>query len=92
MSDHHSHYHTPASAFWRTRYAVGFVAFAAIAAYFLWEEHRAHLLGALPFLFVLACPLMHVFMHHGHGHNRHAHPGSVDDGTEAADQRDEGHP
>jgi hypothetical protein len=24
-------------------------------------------LGVLPFLIFLACPLMHLFMHHGHG-------------------------
>lgn len=27
---------------------LGFCAFGAIAAFFLWQEHRAHLLGALP--------------------------------------------
>lgn len=43
------------------------VAFLAIAAFFLFTEHRAHLFGALPFLLLLACPLMHLFMHHGHG-------------------------
>jgi hypothetical protein len=25
-------------------------------------------LGALPYLVFLACPLMHIFMHGGHGH------------------------
>ncbi len=47
------------------------VAFLAIAAFFLFTEHRAHLLGALPFLLLLACPLMHLFMHHGYngGHD-----------------------
>lgn len=50
------------------------VAFLAIAAFFLVTEHRAHLLGALPFLLLLACPLMHLFMHHGHrGDDRHTH-------------------
>ena len=44
-----------------------FVAFLAIAVFFLVTEHRAHLFGALPFLLLLACPLMHMFMHHGHG-------------------------
>jgi len=47
-----------------------FLGFAAIALFFLWTEHRAHLLGALPYLLVLACPLMHLF-HHGHGHHEH---------------------
>ena len=42
------------------------LAFLAIAGFFLITEHRAHLLGFLPFLFLLACPLLH-FMHGGHG-------------------------
>ncbi|MDO8347301.1 MAG: DUF2933 domain-containing protein [Rugosibacter sp.] len=50
------------------RAKIAWIVFAAIAAFYLWAEHRAHLLGVLPFLLVLACPLMHVFMHGGHGH------------------------
>jgi hypothetical protein len=62
-----------APPFWRSRYAVGLLVFGAAATYFLLSEHRAHFLGVLPFLFLLACPLMHVFMHHGHGgHSRHS--------------------
>ena len=45
-----------------------FAAFAAIAAYFLLEEHRAHLFGALPYLLLAACPLLHFFHHGGHRH------------------------
>ena len=56
-----------APPFWRSRYAISFLVFGAIAAYFLLSEHRAHFIGALPFLLLLACPLMHIFMHHGHG-------------------------
>jgi hypothetical protein len=41
--------------------------FLAIAAFLLLSEHRAHLLGFLPWLLLLACPLMHLFMHGGHG-------------------------
>lgn len=44
------------------------IGFLLIAAYFLYTEHRAHVLGALPYLLLLACPLMHLF-HHGHGHH-----------------------
>jgi hypothetical protein len=47
--------------------------FLAIAGFLLFTEHRAHLLGILPYLFLLACPLMHLFMHHGHGVDQHAH-------------------
>jgi len=52
-----------------------FAGFLAIAAYLVVSEHRAHLVQALPWLFILACPLMHVFLHRGHGHHR----GSVDE-------------
>jgi len=48
-----------------------FIAFAAIGAFFLITEHRAHLYGALPWLLLLAVPLLHVFMHSGHGHGGH---------------------
>lgn len=44
----------------------------AILAYFLWMEHRAHVIEYLPtillFAVLLLCPLMHFFMHHGHNH------------------------
>jgi hypothetical protein len=44
-----------------------FLGFVAIAAFFLLTEHRAHFLGALPYLLLLACPLLHWLMHGGHG-------------------------
>lgn len=36
-------------------------------------DHWAHIFGILPYLILLACPLMHVFMHRGHGHAGHDH-------------------
>lgn len=42
-----------------------FAGFALVALFFLLTEHRAHLYGWLPYLFLAACPLMHLF--HGHG-------------------------
>lgn len=51
------------------------LAFFAIAAFLLLAEHRAHLFGPLLFLLLLACPLLHFFMHRGHGGNsEHQHP------------------
>lgn len=50
-----------------------FVVLIAIAAYLLFAEHRAHwsgLLNYLPFLLLLLCPLMHVFMHGTHGSHK----------------------
>ena len=43
------------------------IGFLVIAAFFLFTEHRAHLFGVLPYLLLLACPLMHLFMHGRHG-------------------------
>ena len=40
--------------------------FAAAAAYLLLTEHRAHVVKALPWILLAACPLMHLFMHRGH--------------------------
>ena len=42
--------------------------FLAFIAYFLITEHWAHIVPFLPWLIFLACPLMHIFMHGGHGH------------------------
>lgn len=55
---------------------LAFVALAVAGGYFLWTEHRAHLLEALPFLIFLLCPLMHIFMHHGHGEGHGGHDAS----------------
>lgn len=54
-----------------TRGGIAFAIFMAVALFFLLTEHRAHFFGALPFLLILACPLLHLF-HHG-GHGSHAH-------------------
>jgi uncharacterized membrane protein YgcG len=62
---------------------IGFAAFAAIGGFFLYTEHKAHLFGALPWLLILLCPLMHVFMHGRHGshggHGGHSAPGGQGD-------------
>jgi hypothetical protein len=57
----------PRLAMPRISWGLGAVLFAGIAVFFLWEEHEAHFLGALPWLLLLACPLLHLFMHRGHG-------------------------
>jgi hypothetical protein len=59
--------HEHGRPWWRTRNGVVLGAFLLIAAFYLLTEHTAHVFGVLPLLLVLACPLMHVFMHHGHG-------------------------
>jgi hypothetical protein len=48
-----------------------FWGFLAVAAYFLIMEHSAHTVQYLPYVLLLACPLMHFFHGHG-GHAKHA--------------------
>jgi hypothetical protein len=69
-------------SFWRSRFGVGWLAFAGVAGWFLWTERRAHLFGFLPYLVLLACPLLHVFMHRGHVGGRSP---SVSPGRESGD-------
>jgi hypothetical protein len=73
-----------AKPFLRSPAGIALLAFLAIAAFFLWTEHRAHVLGALPWLLLAACPLLHLFMHGGHGgHGGHQGRGN-DDGPRGA--------
>ena len=78
----HEHRHEPDSGEeTKSRVKWVFIGFLAIAAYFLITEHKAHLSGLLyylPFLLLLTCPLMHLFMHHDHG-GRDEHPSRNDD-------------
>jgi len=50
-----------------SRRGLALLGFALVAGYFLLTEHRAHLIQALPWVLVLACPLLHLFHHGGHG-------------------------
>lgn len=61
------------SAFWRSPAGIALLVAVAAGGFYLVAEHQAHLFGVLPYLLLLACPLMHLFMHHGHGHGNHSH-------------------
>lgn len=70
----------PPQSFWRSRTALIVVGFLAIAGFSLAVEHTAHIFGALPYLLLLACPLLHLFMgggHGGHGGDHTRHGGSA---------------
>ena len=67
------HPHDEAPPFWRSPAGWALALVVAVGGFYLVTEHTAHLFGALPYLFLLACPLMHVFMHRGHGHKGHGH-------------------
>lgn len=68
----HRHGPTPTRP-WQVR--VGLWLLIGIAAFFLMTEHRAHLVAGLtwlPLVLLLACPLIHLFGHGGHGGKRGA--------------------
>ena len=60
---------------WRLPLWLAFCMFLAIALFFLWQEHRAHILGVLPYAVLLICPLIHLFMHRGHNGHHDSHGG-----------------
>jgi hypothetical protein len=67
---------SPASLLPKTmsgRIVAGLLAIGVVLAV---VDHWAHVLGVVPYLVILACPLMHVLMHRGHGghggHSGHA--------------------
>jgi hypothetical protein len=47
------------------------IGLAALAAFLILNGHGYHLLSLAPLLIFLACPLMHIFGHHGHGGHAH---------------------
>jgi len=54
------------------------ISLALVVAFFVLREHRAHALGLLPYLLLLACPLLHLFR------GAHKHAGA---GPPAGDER-----
>lgn len=50
-----------------SRSVLAFIALLGIALVFLLSEHRAHALGWLPLILLVACPFLHMFLHGGHG-------------------------
>jgi hypothetical protein len=59
------HIHVPPT-FWRGRAGLVLIGLGAMGGIWLLAEHKAHLFDALPYVFLLACPLMH----HDHGGHR----------------------
>ncbi|ARS28371.1 MAG: DUF2933 domain-containing protein [Alphaproteobacteria bacterium] len=79
----------------RKRGRMVLIGFLLVAGFFLIAEHTAHFFGALPYLILLACPLMHLFMHRGHGGHHHGgdEPTQAQTGLPAnSNERTEGAP
>lgn len=53
-----------------------------VAGVLIYMDHTAHLFGAIPYLLLLACPLMHIFRHRAHEH----HHGRRSEGNRLADE------
>lgn len=69
MTSHHAHHedHGARPANWsRLNQWLLWLGLAAAVAW-LYVRHNEHLLQLLPFLIVLACPLLHLFGHGSHG-------------------------
>ncbi len=58
---------------WRSPAGIALVGFALVGSFVILQEHFGHALGVLPYLLLLACPLMHLLMHRGHA--SHGNPG-----------------
>lgn len=70
--DHADRQSRPEGNILTSRAGIALVVLLAIGGILLFTEHRAHALGAGLFLLLLACPLLHMFMHGGHGHGDEA--------------------
>lgn len=53
---------------WRSAGGLALASLAIVVGFYLLMEHTAHVFGALPYLLLLLCPMLHLFHHHGHGH------------------------
>jgi len=92
----HDHHHEEPPRRSGSRAWIVFAVLAAIGAFFLISEHRAHLFGALPYLLLALCPLMHLFHGHGghgghgghRGHGDPKGPGSSDNEAGNNDRKD----
>ena len=84
---HERHRHDAGSklpGFWQSKTAIGLVVVVVIGGFLLMSEHRAHVFGILPYLLLLACPLLHIFMHGGHG--RHGSRGPSAEKSDGGDR------
>lgn len=63
---------------WRSPLGIFMLVAGAVGVYYLLTEHLTHVSQSIPYLILLACPLMHLF--HGRGHHGHGSHGQQKDG------------
>lgn len=73
---------TAKSRRWTGLHGLTTICLIAVALYFVFVEHGHHTLPYFPYLVILLCPLMHLFMHKGHGGHDHGE-NRPDDAEEA---------
>lgn len=64
----------PSPSRWRSPLGIFMLVAGAAGLYYLVTEHPTHVSQAIPYLLLLACPLMHLFHGH-HGRQGHDHGG-----------------
>jgi hypothetical protein len=69
MKNEHKH----SSGYGHCLKLMGGLLLAGGAAYWLLPELRIQIADLLPFLILLLCPLIHIFMHKGHGEQHSDH-------------------
>lgn len=68
---HHSDPSDTPTPFSKSAVGVALIMLALVVGFYLIREHWSHLGQTWPYLLLLLCPVMHLFMHNGHGHSRH---------------------
>ena len=61
-------------SFWMSPFGIISTLLVVAASIYLYVAHNDHVLALLPYAFLAACPLMHMFMHRGHGHGGDSQP------------------
>jgi hypothetical protein len=58
---------------WRSPLGIFMLVAGGVGVFYLLTEHFTHVTQAVPYLILLACPLMHLFGHRHGGHGGHNH-------------------
>lgn len=69
MTNFPLHEYENTESWWFSRTFLVTIGVLLILGFLIYTGHSAHLLGTLPYLLLLACPLMHIFMHGGQHHH-----------------------